>query len=428
MLRIEESIDFRQGSHTIHSMSVNNPDSLRVLVLATSYPLGPQDSSSVFLRYLCDHLQRQGAEVQVLAPADQAGGDSVENGVHVHRFRYMLKPLQRLCYGSGILPNLKRQPWLWLVVPFFLLAFLLATATMVIRVRPHIIHGHWVIPTGVIGLVVSKFFGKPFVITAHGGDAFSMRSGLLSRVKRFVVRHATAWTANTNATAQAVRTEPDGDNCHIFPMGVDTGLFNSVTTEAVSKERKKRVLFIGRLVEKKGATFLLDAVARLPQELRAQLTVDIVGEGDQKPRLVQQAVALGIDDIVNFIGYVENAELPRYLHRADLFIGPSVIDSAGDTEGQGVVFLEAMACGVPVIASRVGGIAEVIEEGSSGVLVSPGDARALASAIQALLEDDEKRSSYSRRGLEVVSERFAWERVAGSFLELYRSLVSTGKS
>lgn len=408
-------------------MSVHNHDSLRVLVLATSYPLGPQDSASVFLRYLSEHLQRQGAEVHVLAPADRVGGDAFENGVHVHRFRYMFKPLQKLCYGSGILPNLKRQPWLWLTVPFFLLAFSLATAAAVIRVRPHIIHGHWVIPTGVIGLLIGKLFGKPFVITAHGGDAFSMRSGLLSRVKRFVVRHATAWTSNTNATAQAVQVEP-GKNCHIIPMGVDTAHFKSVTAETVSGDGKKHVLFIGRLVEKKGVTVLLDAVARLPEEMRTQVTVDIIGDGDQKPRLIKQATALGIDGIVNFVGYVENAGLPRYLHKAELFVGPSVIDSAGDTEGQGVVFLEAMACGVPVIASRVGGIAEVIEDGSSGALVEPGDPAALSSAMQLLLGDDEKRLRYAQRGLQVVNERFAWERVAGSFIELYRDLAGVSRA
>jgi len=403
--------------------SENNNNRPRVLMLATSYPLGPQDSSSVFLRYLAEHLHKQGAEVHVLAPAVGAGGHAVEDGIHVHRFRYLFKPLQKLCYGSGILPNLKRNPLLWLTVPFFLNAFLLAALLAALRLRPTVVHGHWVVPTGVVGLVVARLLEIPFVITAHGGDAFSVKSGLMSRIKQFVIRRADAWTANTGATAAAI-TQATGNsgNRHIIPMGVDTQLFAPGARQGEAGSEPKRILFIGRLVEKKGVTVLLDAIARLPETTRQSMRLDIIGEGDEKPRLQQQARDLKIESLVNFVGYVANNELPRFLQQADLFVGPSIVDSVGDTEGQGVVFIEAMACGVPVIASRVGGIAEVIEDGSCGALVEPGDAAALSSAMQSLLDDEEKRLRYMQRGLQVVHERFAWERVAGSFIELYRKL------
>jgi len=396
-------------------------DSISLLVLATSYPLGPSDSSSVFLKYLCQHLHRQGVEVHVLTPAQSDGGTVVEDGITVHRFRYMFRPWQKLAYGSGILPNLKRQPLLWLVLPFFLAGFLVATLVVTKRIRPDVIHGHWVIPTGVVALVASKLLRSPFILTAHGGDAFSLKSRLLSRLKKMVVRNAYAWTANTNATANAIIPDAVNRGCTIIPMGVDTDVFKPVPREERQANRTRRILFVGRLVEKKGASVLLRAISLLPQESRLQIAVDIVGDGAEKASLIQQARDAEIGDQVHFRGHVPNDELPQYLQNADVFVGPSIVDSMGDTEGQGVVFLEAMACGLPVIASNVGGIAEVINDGVNGILVPPGDAEILSMVINELLLDDSRRSGIASEGLELISTRYTWQLVSKRFLDLFEA-------
>ena len=401
----------------------NNKKAIRVLVLTTSYPLDPGDSSSVFLKYLCEHLHRKGVEIHVLAPALSEGGEARENGIFVHRFRYMLHPWQKLAYGSGILPNLKKQPLLWLVLPFFMLSFLVTALVVAKRTRPSVIHGHWILPTGLVALVTGKLYRLPFVLTAHGGDAFSMRSGLLSRLKKFVVRNASAWTANTNTTANAILPGATSYGCNIVPMGVDTTVFKPISSEKQRQGNIRRILFVGRLVEKKGANVLLRAISLLPEEIRSGIRVDIVGDGAEKPVLIEQAQKSGIDMLVNFVGTVPNKELPSFLQKADVFVGPSIVDSTGDTEGQGVVFLEAMACGLPVIASNVGGIAEVIENGVNGILVPPGDAEKLSLALNELLFDEEEQSRITGNGIEVIKTQFTWDLASERFLGIFRSVT-----
>jgi len=406
--------------------SSSHRPTLRVLVLATSYPLNEDDNASVFLQYLYRHLGDHDIEAHVVVPALGRGGHQLQHGVHVHRFRYFFRPLQRLCYGSGILPNLKQNPALWLLVPFFLVAFTLAATRIAIRVRPSLIHGHWFIPTGIIGLIVSKLVRRPFVITAHGGDAFSMKSPAMRWLKTGVCRFADAWTANTETTARAVATEVDTKPGRILPMGIDCSLFSpaSIDTNTSSMRSEYRLVFIGRLVEKKGVGYLLKALTLLPKAITEKVVLDVIGDGHEKERLLKMVSELNLSEKVNFLGPINNKELPQYLQRADLFIGPSIVDSLGDTEGQGVVFLEAMACKVCVVATAVGGIADVIETEESGILVPPADPQALANAIQELLEDGAKRGRLALNGYRLVREKYDWTTIASQFRALYLELIN----
>lgn len=388
---------------------------LRVLMLATSYPLGPGDSSSVFLRYLAEQLHHQGTDVHVLVPAKTRGGSTTEDGIHVHRFRYMFGPWQKLCYGSGVLPNLKKRPWLWLVVPFFLLNFFGASLVQAIRLRPDVVHGHWVLPTGLIALLVSRMLRRPFVVTAHGSDAFSVKAGLMPAIKKFIVRRANIWTANTAVTAGAIDDFRSMQNCRIIPMGVDSGLFVPARKKSGDGTR---ILYVGRLIKEKGVSVLLEAVAHLPDPLRSSIFLDIVGDGPDLKVLQQQARMLGIESRVSFAGSVPNEELPKIYQAASLFIG------ASDSEGQGVVYLEAMACGVPVIATNVGGVGEIIEHGVNGYLVAPRDPEAIAKAIVELLENDSRRLQLSDKARQQVVQHYSWESVAKRFADSYREVLA----
>ena len=399
---------------------------LRVLVLATSYPLSEDDNASVFLQYLYRHLGNQDVEAHVVVPALGRGGHQIQHGVHVYRFRYFFRPFQRLCYGSGILPNLKQHPALWLLVPFFLAAFAMAATRIAFRVRPSVIHGHWFVPTGVIGLIVSKLVRRPFVITAHGGDAFSMKSRAMRRLKASVCRFADAWTANTETTARAIVSEVGTKPGRIVPMGIDSMLFSPaiIDTNTSPVHSKYRLVFIGRLVEKKGVEYLLKALALLPGAVAGKVELDVIGDGYERERLQKLAAEMKLSGRVNFLGSINNRQLPQYLQRADLFVGPSIIDSAGDTEGQGVVFLEAMACKVCVVATAVGGIADVIETEENGILVPPADPQALAKTIQELLEDDTKRNRLALNGYRLVQQEYDWTTIARQFKTLYLELIN----
>src|SRR5262245_58491966 len=166
---------------------------LKVLFLTSSYPRGREDTASVFLRYLAEQLASSGLEIHVLAPADGKGETIPEGRIKVHRFQYFPARLQALAYGSGIMPNLRRSPWLWLQVPFFVLAMTGAALRTIRNERIHLLHAHWILPQGVVGVVAKYLCRLPLITTLHGADAFTLRGKLAGALKRFVVAHSDAW-------------------------------------------------------------------------------------------------------------------------------------------------------------------------------------------------------------------------------------------
>lgn len=406
---------------------MNQQSGLRVLFLTSSYPRSREDTASVFLRYLAEQLASCGFEIHVLAPADGKGETTTEGMIKVHRFQYCPARLQALAYGSGIVSNLRRSPWLWLQIPLFILAMTCSLLRTIRRERIQVLHAHWIIPQGLVGVVVKYFCHIPLVTTIHGADAFTFKGKLPGALKRFVVTHSDAWTTNTPATSQAIDPSSTTPQSHLIPMGVDTTLFSSGVPVVLRQQLPAQqflLLFVGRLVEKKGCSDLLKAMSLLPGSLLDQTTLWIVGDGDQRSDLEQTAKDLGLAHKVRFWGTLSNHRLPEFYAAADLFVAPSVEAASGDTEGQGVVILEAFAGRVCVLATRVGGIDSVVRDGLSGVLVPPNRPKDLAVAMERLLNDSTLRMRLIDNAFKEVKERYNWKRVADEFANLYRTLAS----
>jgi len=400
---------------------------LKVILLASSYPRSADDTASVFLRYLAECLYKRGLEVHVLAPADRESGSETEKGVAVHRFRYFPRTWQRLAYGSGILPNLKRNPLLWGQVPFFLASMTYSLLRLMREIQPDILHAHWLIPQGTIAVLI-KFFRKiPVITTVHGGDVFALRGTLLGKVKRFALRRSDAWTSNTRASSDAVGDGASVPRPQIIPMGVDIERFASGNRNRLREglgPDENVVLFVGRLVEKKGVDDLIQAFSLLPTSMQAKTRLWIVGSGEQETALRAQGAHLRISEKITLWGKISNNELPDFYAAADLFVGPSVMATSGDTEGQGVVFLEAFAARLCVLATRIGGISEVVESGKTGLLVEPRNPEMLANNIAKLLNNTNLRARLASNAFEKVVAEYDWNNIAGSFEEVYRCALS----
>lgn len=394
---------------------------MRVLMTASSYPRHGADSAAIFLRELARHVAAQRVEVHVLAPHDPAvvAGEPRDAGVTVHRYRYPAWGEHRLAYGAGILPNLTARPWLLAQVPGFGACHYTALRCALRAVQPDVVHAHWVLPQG--ALAVAGAGRVPVVVSAHGGDAWALQGPLLGYAKRWTLRHAAAWTANTAATAAAC-ARAGVPAPQVIPMGVDVSAFAAGQGDLLKArlgETRAVVLFVGRLVEKKGADVLLDAWHALGAAGRQGRVLWIVGDGTQRAALEQQVGRAGLAPSVRFFGRVPNAQLPDYYAAAQLCVVPSVVDAHGDTEGQGVVLLEAMAAGRAVLASRVGGIAEVIVDGQTGILVPPGDLTALALALTSLLETPDRARALGTIGQTRARAAYDWPRIAARFIALY---------
>jgi len=394
---------------------------LTVLLLSSSYPRHSTDNSSIFIRYLAKGLAQEGAKIHVLAP-DHPTVDKtpLDQSVTNHWFQYLPRRWQTLAYGSGILPNLKKKPLLYLQVPFFLASMFFNLFWQCKKIKPDIIHAHWVIPQGFIAILVGKLLNIPVITTAHGGDAFSLNNGFLSRLKRLTLRHSNAWTSNTPSTAQAFGHSNSTPAPNIIPMGVHIKSFQSGSVENISgTETRNIILFVGRLVEKKGVKYLIEAFNQLPPQTQQDSVLWIIGEGDERVALETQAEKLGIKDI-KFWGQVQNNKLPDFYAAASIFIAPSIIDSKGDTEGQGVILLEAMASGIPIISTNVGGIPDVITHGETGLLVQANNSTELSEATLSLLSKNELAKELTKNAQLNVKKNYAWANISQQFISLFK--------
>jgi len=400
---------------------MSTPAPLKVLMLTSSYPRNDSDNSSVFLRYLASSLTQQQVDVHVLAP-DHSLVDHIEldAGVTNHWFQYLPKQWQQLAYGSGILPNLKRNKLLYLQIPFFLTTMLFSLFILCKRIKPDVIHAHWVIPQGFIAIMVGKLLNIPVIATAHGGDAFSLNTSLLSRLKAFTLKHCHAWTSNTKATAETFGTANNISKPIIIPMGVDIDRFQSGDgAKLLNQENRKIILFVGRLVEKKGVKYLIEAFSKLPLEAQKTSVLWVIGDGDERTALEKQAQGLGIQNI-KFWGQVQNKQLPNFYAAASVFVAPSVVDSKGDTEGQGVILLEAMASKAPIIATTVGGIADVITHTDTGLLVPPNNSNALSNSILLMLSNKKLIDDCTKNAWSEVNKTYSWGVASQQFISVFK--------
>jgi len=212
------------------------------------------------------------------------------------------------------------------------------------------------------------------------------------------------------------------DRITVIPSGVDLRRFVGVEAcRANTREREWRavtedvvVLVVGALARRKGHAVLLDAAKRLAcRGLGARYV--FCGDGDRRGELAQQTERLGLTAAVQFMGWRD--DVPRLVAAADVVVLPSL------HEGLGIAALEAMSAARPVIASRTGGLAEVVIHGSTGWLVEPGDAGALADALEAAIRDPDRRLQFGRAGRERVAAEFGMARMAVRNEELYQCLV-----
>jgi phosphatidylinositol alpha-mannosyltransferase len=204
----------------------------------------------------------------------------------------------------------------------------------------------------------------------------------------------------------------DGDY-NIVPNGIDTSNFRPdlEPMPGIRTEGQSTVLFVGRMEQRKGFPVLLRAYALLRQQ-RSDVRLVAVGDGPMRWGYERQVEAEGIPDVM-FTGQVGSDVLPRYYASADVFGSPAI-----GGESFGIVLLEAMACGVPVLASAIPGFSQVVTSGQDGLLAPPRQPDVWAQALETLLNEPELRRSMGQRGVQ-KAQRYDWNRVTDSILGIY---------
>ncbi|MCH8313261.1 MAG: glycosyltransferase [Nitrospinae bacterium] len=412
------------------SVPEKNLQELRVLVLATTFPRWENDAEPRFVFDLTKHLAEK-VSLWVLVPhAPGARMEEEIDGVRILRFPYFFpKRLQTLCYEGGILPKLKTKWLARLQLPFFLAAQGFHIWRTVRKYKINFIHCHWIIPQGFFVSLLNSFSGIPYLLTAHGGDVYSFRKNPLIRIfSNYALRRAKTCTVNSEPTGQAVRNIRPGSSIQVVPMGVDTQRFHPGKINKKIKENLKIqdsfLLAVGRFAEKKGFRYLIQAMPEILKK-RPLAKLVIVGFGPQEEELKRLIADLNLQASVLLPGCKAGDELAEYFATADIFIGPSVITDNGDTEGQGVVFLEAMASGTTVIASDVGGIKDIVRNMETGLLIPPNNPGAIAEKTMLLMDNQELRNKLAMNGRRLAESEYSWEKTAQRFLETYSQIFDT---
>ncbi len=335
---------------------------MKVVVLTTSYPRGPDDVAGAFVRDAVEHLREAGVEIDVVSPAS---------------FRHF-----GLAYGDGIVGNLRRRPWRALALPLFLASYALA-ARRAAR-DADLVHAHW-LPSALPALATRR----PFVVQLWGTDVELARRARWAA--RRLLRHARLVVCPSEALAAEARAL-GARAVHVVPSGV------AIPEQVPPPDEPPHVLYAGRLSEEKGVAELLEATAGIPRV--------IVGDGPLRAQ------------VPDAVGFVPPGELGPYFERASVVVCPS------RREGYGVVAREAMAHGRPVVASAVGGLVDAVEDGVTGLLVPARDPVALRAAVGRLLAEPELRRRMGETARERAVERFSWAAATRAALAAYQAVSS----
>lgn len=394
----------------------------RLLVLASTYPRWAGDHEPGFVHELSKRLT-DSYDVTVLCPhASGAAASERLDGVQVTRYRYAPSRLERLVNDGGIVTNLRRHRWMALLLPGFFLAQFIYTSLFLLRHKPAAIHAHWIIPQALVAVLANRLTGRhiPILVTSHGADLFALNGGLMRWLKAWTLRRCTQATVVSHAMLEPLQTlGMPAEKITVAPMGVNMDRFHA--SPAVQRSRHE-LLFVGRLVEKKGLRHLLDALP-LIIEKHPQTSLSIVGFGPELAERKQQAEKLGLGNRVHFVGACPQADLPTYYRRAAMLVAPFVQAGSGDREGLGLVSVEALACGCPVVTTRIDAVKEVFAGQWPPYLAESADAASLAAQVIGVLDQPTEASVWAARQLDSLRQRFHWNWVADRYAGMLAAMT-----
>lgn len=280
------------------------------------------------------------------------------------------------------------------------------------------LHAHFASRPAGIAELTALLCGIGYSISAHAKDIYTSAPEILRR-KLGGARFTVTCTQHNVAALRACAAHPGG--VHAMYHGIDAQRFRA--QGARDARGTPLILSVGRLREKKGFATLIDACALL-RTRGVDFACEIVGYGEEQERLQAAIAQLRLDDHVRLAGTMNHAALIRRYDEAAVFAAPSQITADGDRDGIPNVMLEAMAMELPVVASRVSGIPEVIEDGINGALVEPGDAHALADALTRVLADAPLRARLGAAARRTVLERFDNDRNLELVVRLLREALA----
>ena len=386
----------------------------KLLITGSTFPRWEDDTEP---RFILDYAKAMTKyyEVHVLVP--MALGAKVEEnmeGVLVHRYHYFpIHKWETLCYPGAIVPRIKEKKIRIILVPFLL--FCLKKSLKRYSKQVDLVHAHWIIPQGILQASIKK---TPYILTGHGGDVTSLNIRPIKRLKKKALEKAVATIGVSRYICEKMNEICPSKNAAMISMGCDTQKFSpKKRNEQYFTHEKKNIVFVGRLAEKKGVTYLIEAM----KDIEANLY--IIGKGPLEEALKNQAKKSNLLDKITFVGPKSHEELPEILASADLFVAPSIVAKDGDQEGLPVSIMEAMASGLPVVSGISGGTKDIVKNGVNGFILDSSDTKTLAQRINTIISDDNLAKKMSKEAI-MTSAQYSYQSIAKQHFELLNSVLN----
>ncbi len=319
--------------------------------------------------------------------------------------------------------NLQRIAWLRPESLAMYIKLLMKCLRLVLTHRIDAVHAGRVLPEGLVGLLVARLFRKPLITYAHGEEITTWRQSGKFKAMRFTYRHSNRVIANSRFTKkELLNLGVHPEKILLISPGVDIDRFRpgldyiDLKNRLKLGENQKLILSVGRLTRRKGFDRVIESLQCL-RDQGIEVHYAIIGIGEDREYLESLATSYNVWDYVHFLGHVPTQELPRWYNACDLFVMPNrEID--GDTEGFGMVFLEAAACGKPAIAGLAGGTGDAVEHEVTGFRIDGSTSQEVAINLLRLLKDKDLVHSISEKALERTVNHYSWEAVATKTSEI----------
>lgn len=389
---------------------------LNVLFITSTFPRSEEDQLAKWIGELAIRLKKKGVKISVLAPAYKGSPSHNYFGIPVHRFRYAPAFLEVLTHEEGAIMKIRENPLFIILSVFYLICGSIATIKHILNYSYDVVNVHWPFPNGIFGIIAKRIKGIRLILTFHGAEFTLAKHMPLGKTAIWYILKSSdkiiANSLHTKRKIQEIKNLP----VRIIPFGSAIRLRKTVKNN--ENRGYKKILFVGRLIERKGVTFLISSMPDILSSVDVRL--DVVGDGPLHASLKKQISDLNLQDKILLHGKVDNDKLMQFYQECDVFVLPSIVDKWGDTEGLGVVLLEAMNFKKPIVASRVGGIVDIIKDGETGLLVPEKDPQALALAIKKIFKDRNLSLRLGESGYNYAVNNFSWEKIIENTLKTYR--------
>ena len=367
-----------------------NQNRIRIYSLTTTYPGSFSSKKPRFVHDLNKELVKLGDEVIVISPHSKNLKTNFQmDSVFVRFFKYLPEKYE---IGDNSIPDVIKTKRGVLKVIFMNVCFFLYTFFLCVRDNDYILHGHWAFPGGYIAYIISKLLKKKYIVTVHGSEIPSLEkfSFLKTRVVSSLNNSSKVITGTNYLKKKLISMGVKEEKIQLIrpvPNFVNTSFDEnllSIIRKRFTDSENKIILTVGRLTEVKGTEFLLRS---LPLLKTKNIHLIIVGEGILLKNLKKLSKSIEVEKKVTFFGSANKEELSQLYKISDVFVFPSIVTNDGGSEGTGLVIPEAMDAGLPVIASNVGGIIDIIENDINGIFVNEKDPKSIAEAVDRLLSD-----------------------------------------